>query len=321
MKNTLQTTKVIVLAVLLTAGLSYVFADWTDPVSPPPTCIAGNPGCDAPIHVGRVGQTKDGNLIIQGLTAGGAAATNGLIVANGRVGIGTVSPTEKLEVSGKAKATEFCLPGSSPTGGCIGVWPTGGGGGGIGGSGTANYLPKFTAATTIGNSKVSQSATTNHVGINLAPTSIDATAYLDVNGQVRIRGGDPDDGEVLTASGSTGLATWEPVAKFYNSPEFSMPAMPTFTSWMNVPFKPLTVSVNKGSESIGEVYSISGTGIFSANAPNSATREIAVAVYLQGYGFGVQVERRLSGSQWQVRFKISGGNLHGGDWTFSVLGN
>ena len=45
---------------------------------------------------------------------------------------------------------------------------------------------------------------TNNVGIN----EINPTAQLDVNGQVRIRGGVPVDGYVLTCDGD-GLATWE----------------------------------------------------------------------------------------------------------------
>ncbi|MBI2442069.1 MAG: hypothetical protein HYV35_11955, partial [Lentisphaerae bacterium] len=38
----------------------------------------------------------------------------------------------------------------------------------------------------------------------------DPTARLDVDGQVRIRGGDPDDGDVLTSDGD-GFATWEAI--------------------------------------------------------------------------------------------------------------
>ncbi|KYG64793.1 hypothetical protein AZI86_11350 [Bdellovibrio bacteriovorus] len=54
-------------------------------------------------------------------------ATNlgtGSTAATGNVGIGVTSPTEKLDVNGKVKATEFCIGGS-----CISSWPSGGGSG------------------------------------------------------------------------------------------------------------------------------------------------------------------------------------------------
>lgn len=49
--------------------------------------------------------------------------------------------------SGSVNAARFCLGAS-----CITAWPTGGGSGGLTGSGTTNYIPKFTGATSIGDS-------------------------------------------------------------------------------------------------------------------------------------------------------------------------
>lgn len=54
-------------------------------------------------------------------------ATNlgtGSTAGSGNVGIGVTAPTEKLDVAGKVKATEFCIAGS-----CISAWPSSGGGG------------------------------------------------------------------------------------------------------------------------------------------------------------------------------------------------
>ena len=61
----------------------YVFA-WTEPPAPPP---GGNVA--VPLNVGPIGQTKLGGLI---LNTSAVPAENGLIVAQGNVGIGTVSP-------------------------------------------------------------------------------------------------------------------------------------------------------------------------------------------------------------------------------------
>src|SRR3989338_6585981 len=68
---------------------------FSEPSSPPP-----GSNTPAPLHVGAAGQTKTGGLI---LNTGGASY--GLIVDKGNVGIGTVNPSAKLEVSGDVKAT------------------------------------------------------------------------------------------------------------------------------------------------------------------------------------------------------------------------
>ena len=64
-----QNIKSIILALILVAGVGYVSAAWTAPVSAPPICNTGDPGCDAPIHVGGVDQTKTGGITASGLTA------------------------------------------------------------------------------------------------------------------------------------------------------------------------------------------------------------------------------------------------------------
>ncbi|MFM2357579.1 MAG: hypothetical protein RJA61_316 [Candidatus Parcubacteria bacterium] len=97
-KEIIQGIKIVTLALMLSVGVSYVFADWTPPLATPPGCTTGQPGCDAPIHVGSVGQTKVGNLIINGQNAAGTPYANGLLVLNGRVGVGTASPDTKFTV-------------------------------------------------------------------------------------------------------------------------------------------------------------------------------------------------------------------------------
>ncbi|MHC4559480.1 MAG: hypothetical protein ACYTFW_17960 [Planctomycetota bacterium] len=86
--------------------------------------------------------------------------------------------------------------GSAPGGG------TDGGPGGIGGGGTTNYIPKFTASSSIGDSVIYQSG--DNVGIGT--TSPDAK--LHVNGLIKISNGSPGTGKVLT-SDDTGLASWQ----------------------------------------------------------------------------------------------------------------
>ncbi|HCH59326.1 MAG TPA: hypothetical protein DEV73_01775 [Candidatus Zambryskibacteria bacterium] len=82
----IQSVKIIILALFIAVGTSYIFA-WTAPTSTPP-----NGDASAPINVGYSPQIKQGNLWIKGLVSAGVSATNGLIVENGRVGIGTTNP-------------------------------------------------------------------------------------------------------------------------------------------------------------------------------------------------------------------------------------
>jgi hypothetical protein len=81
---------------------SVVLAAWSGPLSPPPTCTSGNPGCDAPLNVS--GSTQDKGSIIFAGTAGNVTAVG-------------------LSATSVILSPEFCI-GSS----CITAWPSGGGG-------------------------------------------------------------------------------------------------------------------------------------------------------------------------------------------------
>ncbi|MBI1926135.1 hypothetical protein HYR99_18020 [Candidatus Poribacteria bacterium] len=92
------------------------------------------------------------------------------ITAAGNVGIGTTSPLERLDVAGTIQMTGFKLLTDAFAGyvltsdaNGIGTWKPASGGGGIGGNGTANFIPKFTDATTLGNSSIYE--TSGNVGI------------------------------------------------------------------------------------------------------------------------------------------------------------
>ncbi|QQS60995.1 MAG: hypothetical protein IPN70_03845 [Candidatus Moraniibacteriota bacterium] len=83
---------VIVFGVVFGTGLQIARA-WTEPILPPPS---GN--ISGPLTTSATGQEKKGNLVISTLNT----ITNGLIVAYGKVGIGTLNPQAKLDVNGKA---------------------------------------------------------------------------------------------------------------------------------------------------------------------------------------------------------------------------
>jgi len=70
MKNIFNLIKPLVVALVLTIGLSYVFA-WTGPTGAPPTNNA-----EAPINVSLADQIKGGSLSLGGLFVGGLGLSN-----------------------------------------------------------------------------------------------------------------------------------------------------------------------------------------------------------------------------------------------------
>ena len=93
---------------------------FTNPTSNP---TAGN--VDAPLNTGSIFQTKTGGVV---LNTGGA--TYGLSVAQGNVGIGTLTPAFKLDVSGKIHATDDVCT-DLGGGKCLSTTAVSGGSGGL----------------------------------------------------------------------------------------------------------------------------------------------------------------------------------------------
>lgn len=140
---------------------------------------------------------------------------SGIYDAGGTIGIGTtaLTPGIRLDVAGVIKMTGlqlfenpvlgYVLTCTDATSGKATWKPAG-----IGGSGTANFLPKFNAANSVVNSVVSESG--GNVVIGTTPGS----AKLDVNGTTRLGGTIPNPGVYVDGNtGNVGLGTAAPSQK------------------------------------------------------------------------------------------------------------
>ena len=100
-------TKFLILTIILTAALSvnYLFAAWVGPTQAPP---GGN--TSTPVHVGSTDQVKEGGLSLDALSVFGGG------YFQGNVGVGVVTPTAALDVTGNIKASGTVCDNN----GCIG---------------------------------------------------------------------------------------------------------------------------------------------------------------------------------------------------------
>jgi hypothetical protein len=112
-------------------------------------------------------------------------APSPLFVSGSNVGIGTTNPVYKLQVQGSIYGESLCM-GNPPD--CRSVWP---GGGTTGGSGTPNYLAKWTASTTLGNSIIYDNGT----NVGIGTTNPDAKLRI-AGGGIRL-----DAGQTISTPG------------------------------------------------------------------------------------------------------------------------
>jgi len=89
-ENIYKITPIFISVFVFCFAIAFYALGWTEPTVAPPGGTV-----DVPLNVGNIGQSKAGGLI---LNTGGAA--NGLIVQNGKVGIGTTTPAYVLDVRG-----------------------------------------------------------------------------------------------------------------------------------------------------------------------------------------------------------------------------
>lgn len=127
---------------------------------------------------------RDADIVFNTTTSG---TTRMVITNGGNVGIGTTGPTQKLMVGGSIRVTGGYYDSSNSIGSNGQVLASTGtgtawinvGGGTVNGSGTVNYLSKWTGTTLLGDSQLFDNGT--NVGVGTATPA----AKLDVSGNVR----------------------------------------------------------------------------------------------------------------------------------------
>jgi len=156
----------------------------------------------------------------------------------------------------------------------------------VSGSGTTNYIPKFTASTTIGNSQiVDNGASGVNVGVKLTirddgrlrifangrvsvNTITDAGYQLDINGTLRSVNG----ANFATTSGSVGINTTSPSGKLQiNSGSFSV-ASSTFTGD--------AIVINSGA--VTSALNTYGSGINFTRLGDNGTRSSGISIVQTG---------------------------------------
>ncbi len=118
------------------------------------------------------------------------------INASGNLGIGTTTPTEKLEVSGKTKTTDFQMTTGAVAGYYLQSDASGnatwvGSSGAVDGSGTVNYLSKWIGTTLLGNSVVYDDGVNVGIGTSSPANIFSVVGKSSFGGNNLITGAEP----------------------------------------------------------------------------------------------------------------------------------
>ena len=227
---------------VLSVSLSYVIFAWTNP-----TTQAPNGNVDAPINVGSVNQSKTGNLSI------GTGSTYWITKNGDSFVLKNDAGVERLILGQDGSTTingQVRITGGSPGAGKILTSDAGGlaawqtpASGGIYGSGTTNYIPKFTSVSTLGNSLIFDNGTNVGIGTTAPGAKLDVSGDVQSSSKVTspqycigtncimawpngVTPGNCNTDEVMTGIDATGKIVCSPLSTLYWTPNPCATALP-----------------------------------------------------------------------------------------------
>jgi hypothetical protein len=205
---------------------------------------------------------SSGNLALSGTTTYGSSSKDQLIIAPGAAGSNSFAGT--LTSDDLTAARTYTLPDASgtfclTTGNCNGV------GGNFGGTGTTNYLAKFSNSTTVGNSSIYDNGL-----VGIGTTSPTANLYVAGN---TIFTGNSIVGGAFDASGSARLAS-----------SLQVNGATALQSTLNVAgAATLSATLNvTGNTQIGGTLGVTSSSLFTGNVGIGTTSTSNYAFDVQG---------------------------------------
>ena len=133
--------------------------------------------------------SEDGYVSIRTIK-NGTEAEKVRVDEDGNVGIGTTTPSQKLHVTGNVRVTGAYYDSNNSAGTSGQVLSSTGTGtdwvdaasGGIGGSGTVNYIPKWSNSSTLTNSGIVETSTLTTINNDSFEYDYSGTTYLNIDG-------------------------------------------------------------------------------------------------------------------------------------------
>ena len=106
---------------------------------------------------------------------GGSSNSNTYFNTGGKVGIGTSSPNQRLQVTGNVNAYQYLVNGTPISAGSLGA---------LTGSGTANYIPVFNGTKSITNSVIYQNGGNVGIGTTSSAQKLTVSGSINSSGTV-----------------------------------------------------------------------------------------------------------------------------------------